>query len=194
MSDDQTVFAWEDTHGRGGAYNLLAPEPSCFANCGNGVQQSRHYDTKTFSMTNKCLKITLPIYCGGDSQVDAILTCRYQDNYNSPLALILLPGDRPDHFVVAEMRNRLAIVPTEILDSSHVHQVSTRSIFIQRAPSIVTSYPYRSIFQAPGPSVYSWPLRFWVQNSLMLGGKRPTIAQAHPPLLWDKHIELFYLH
>jgi hypothetical protein len=96
VSDDHTIFAWSplsdfDESG----FSLLAPTLECFDSQGGTVIRLERQDFKhqgPFSLTNKGLRITLPIFpdpsCNSRSYL-AALACRYANDYRGPISLRL---------------------------------------------------------------------------------------------------------
>jgi hypothetical protein len=96
VSDDHTIFAWSplsdfDESG----FSLFAPTPQCFDSQGDTIIRLDRQDFKhqgPFSLTNKGLRITLPIFpdpsCNSGSYL-AALACRYANDYRGPVCLRL---------------------------------------------------------------------------------------------------------
>ncbi|KAK0641950.1 heterokaryon incompatibility protein-domain-containing protein [Cercophora newfieldiana] len=82
--DDQTIFAWD----QGSTYNsrMLADSPDAFSNCGSIVPCRMDGYQPDLSLTNKGIRLNLPIYEG--DAFYAILRCEIEDN---PLALLAVP-------------------------------------------------------------------------------------------------------
>jgi hypothetical protein len=96
VSDDHTIFAWSplsdfDESG----FSLLAPTSECFDSQGGTVIRLDRQDFKhqgPFSLTNKGLRITLPIFPDPSSNSGsylAALACRYANDYRGPVCLRL---------------------------------------------------------------------------------------------------------
>ncbi|KAH8822106.1 heterokaryon incompatibility protein-domain-containing protein, partial [Xylogone sp. PMI_703] len=61
LSDDDSILAWSEAESRNGTPGPLAPSPSAFSSCQSIASGSINNKTEAFSMTNKGLKIALPL-------------------------------------------------------------------------------------------------------------------------------------
>lgn len=103
-SDDQSLFAWEDTcqsydeiiaHGPDGPLRgPLAQSPAEFANSGNVVPYRDWQCSVPYTMTNNGLRIELPMHVvrGDDTGLClGVLGCQYEGDFRGPLAIFLRP-------------------------------------------------------------------------------------------------------
>lgn len=76
QSDDQTIFAWVDRDApKTSLHGLLATSPSHFAGCHNIFPYQDWAPRQPYSMTNRGLRIELPITRYGTDEYVAVLEC-----------------------------------------------------------------------------------------------------------------------
>jgi hypothetical protein len=90
-SDDHTLFAWTEPRdkGRRSTRGLLADSPAAFANSGNIVRSEPVLEGAPYAMTNKGLRIELPLVPIDGQQYFAILNCHKSSKVDDLLAVIL---------------------------------------------------------------------------------------------------------
>lgn len=98
-SDDQTIFAWADPSGPETEYILDGPQcifarrPSYFLNSGYLIPDELSRSVDHYFMTNKGLKITLPVMQSHDGHgTIAILACRHEHSLFKVVAIPILRG------------------------------------------------------------------------------------------------------
>jgi hypothetical protein len=87
QSDDQSIFAWSSL-AFGGNDGLLAQSPAEFHGCGNIVRSINPSNIEPFSVTNRGLRIALPLL-KRNNQTLAGLNCRFAHDFFSDLSIPL---------------------------------------------------------------------------------------------------------
>ena len=84
-SDDQSILAWSSPSAANDSSKLFAHSPAAFASCEHVVRSIQSGPVKPYSITNKGLKISLPLLRGGvDGDFLAVLNCtRRLDTFGS---------------------------------------------------------------------------------------------------------------
>jgi Heterokaryon incompatibility protein (HET) len=181
--DDQTILCWDDSNEMNGA--LLATSPGQFRN-GNRIRRWKQDDhTRPFSMTNKGLDIEVRILRRfGQGNDVAILECSYEDDFKGPLGITLIEGEQRNAFKIAN--NRLCVV-----DMAGIHNVSTKSIFIEKAPSLNQSS--LSLVNQPA-SIISKPWKFWIRiQKPGLDHHRLEVVGGSPSACWNRDTNVLWL-
>jgi len=89
-SDDQSILAWSSPSAGIDSGNLFAHSPAAFAACDNVVRSSQPGPVEPYSITNKGLKISLPLIRGDrEGELLAMLNCRRRYDMFGSLALPL---------------------------------------------------------------------------------------------------------
>jgi hypothetical protein len=123
ISDDQSLFAWEDR--RGLTSGLLAESPAEFADAGDIVGRSSPFDLEPYAMTNKGLRIQLPMKQENETFYFAALNCTRQGRIYG-LIVILLRCIQNNEF------SRAARALTEVTDMQQIREWDLRTIFVKR--------------------------------------------------------------
>jgi hypothetical protein len=95
QSDDQSLFAWNVATTSAlstisSSFGLLATSPSQFENSGSIVAIPDFESQTPYQMTNRGLRIELPLILDAGRQCFGILQCAYQGNYLEQIALPLI--------------------------------------------------------------------------------------------------------
>ena len=87
-SDDHSILAWTSPSAKIDSGKLFAHSPAAFATCHNVVRSIQPGPVKPYSITNKGLKISLPlIRDDGDGEFLAVLNCRRRSDTFGGLVL-----------------------------------------------------------------------------------------------------------
>jgi hypothetical protein len=86
-SQDQSLFAWTSAKQSDEGFGVLAKRPSQFKNSANII--SYHTGAEPYSMTNKGLRIQVPIVSSNDGEKIALLSCHYEDDFRNLLGISL---------------------------------------------------------------------------------------------------------
>jgi hypothetical protein len=101
-SDDHTLFAWTEPRDRRRwiTRGLLADSPAEFADSGDIVKSEPFLKGAPYSMTNKGLRIELPLLPIDDQTHFAVLNCRTLSNSDDLLGVFLkqLPSEKEEYF------------------------------------------------------------------------------------------------
>lgn len=109
-SDDQSIFAWNynGVHGYGENWigGPLADSPSRFEQSGNIIPIPSSPERLPYAMTNKGLRIELPLTpLGGSYGVSiAVLDCQYENDFSGLLGIVLI-GSSPSLYRRMPSRN-----------------------------------------------------------------------------------------
>ncbi|XXG99420.1 hypothetical protein Hte_005759 [Hypoxylon texense] len=127
--NDQSIFAWESS-----AYAqdiLLAPDPTCFSQAGNIVKYETLQSLGSYALTNNGLSIRLPILrLDEPGACQAILACRYEDNFTGPISLSLHQKLAADVYKVSSRRRRV-----QVADLGEANHAEMRQATILRGTS-----------------------------------------------------------
>lgn len=124
-SDDQSLFAWEDrATTRGRMSGLLAECPAQFADCGDVGGRSSPFDLEPYSMTNKGLRIQLPLKQENEFLYTAALNCFRQGRVYGPVVIVL------EHIQNNEF-SRAAWAPIKVTDMQQIRKWDLRTIFVK---------------------------------------------------------------
>lgn len=140
-SDDQSLFAWQplfdDEAAKLGLNPLrgpLAESPQEFAFSGNVVPLRDWALSEPYTMTNKGLRITIPLFSTG-SQYLGVLGCGYQGPEKSPLGIVLVKTTEG-----GESDNQFARVALEKLRKVTLHRLNelqptdAQTVFMRKVP------------------------------------------------------------
>ena len=186
-SDDQSIFAWE--YADDGNRSLLAPSPLAFVNSSRITPWVTGFPSGPYSMTNKGLSITLPLF-QTQGQTYAILACRSADDFRGPLALRLHNIGEEDVFSMSQTGRRFLVVDLETLSTA-----KSRLIFIQRDN-------FKALLQMPTPlrplagtgnDSRPRPLNFWVRTYFTKSICDVFIVEAAPLKDWNNQTKVFRL-
>lgn len=99
-SQDQSLFAWDAVDNQHHIESCLAESPANFKNSGDIVVYRRHDATEQYSMTNRGLKIKLPLCNFQDDRekATAILCCHRTSDLGCPLGITLVRHGVEDQF------------------------------------------------------------------------------------------------
>jgi heterokaryon incompatibility protein (HET) len=137
-SDDESIFAWSISAADSAEpllTGLLARSPAEFAHSGNIIPLSRPKSSEPYSMTNKGLRIQLPLLADSldPHNYVALLSCQIKDNFTGPIAIRL--RRRPfmeDRFMrMAELPAFIFGADKELRTRFHSPQSDKRVIYVQ---------------------------------------------------------------
>lgn len=175
-SDDQSLFAWQGgASERGALSGLLAESPKQFADAGDVVVHSSAFELEPYSMTNKGLRIQLPMRQENDLIYSAALNCSRQGEVYGPIVLSLEHIDN-DRFLRAEW------APLKVNDLQTIRGWEPRTIFVKSGQRW---NPRRDI------SNFSLRLRCTPRGHESETTYGPTLrgyrlAATYPPISWER--------
>lgn len=167
---DQSIFAWESS-----AYAqdiLLAPDPTCFSQAGKIVKYETLQSLGSYAFTNNGLSIRLPILRRDESGAcQAILACRYEDDFAGPISLSLDQKGTTGVFKVSSHERRVRVANLGEANHAEMKQVT-----ILRGTS--------------DPSIEDLPaspenMKCWVRLHDPEGWQKFEVVEAFPARCWN---------
>jgi hypothetical protein len=166
---DQSLFAWERIDGVGSfPENILASAPICFANAGNIVVYRRRDAVEPHAMTNRGLRITLPIIDPDEDNSNgilhvAILCCHRTTDLGYPLRILLIAHGNTNRFSRLEDFIPILISKDKICDAVE------KEIYIGRYEV-----------------AYDPAIRLQEKKFILRFGGHFTPVEFFPPSCWEK--------
>jgi hypothetical protein len=185
-SDDESIFAWDyDYQAQNSSSPLLAPSPRCFRKGNRIVRTTRGQTREPYSLTNKGLRIRLPMVIGanGFTAIGA-LACRYEDDLRGPIAIKLISEAKHSNENPSEdtwdveqypiSHQRLDVVPVETADRAipRTILVSRKRLPWTKVPSLSSSRRNVSYFVRLSEELRFWeglPSRYWNRHDHVSG-------------------------
>jgi hypothetical protein len=140
-SDDQSLFAWQPLSNEN-VVNLpinpirgpLAKSPQEFASSGDIVPLRDWAISEPYSMTNKGLRITIPLF-SSDSQYLGVLGCGYEGPGKSPLGIVLVKttegGKLGNQFARVGLEKLHKITPKLL---NELQPTDAKTVFMRKDP------------------------------------------------------------
>ncbi len=140
-SDDQSLFAWQPLSNENAdklrinpIRGPLAESPQEFALSGNVVPLRDWAVSEPYSMTNKGLRITIPLF-GADNQWLGVLGCGYEGPDKSPLGMFLVKttegGELGNQFARVGLEKLRKITPHLL---NELQPTDAKTVFMRKIP------------------------------------------------------------
>lgn len=153
QSDDQSIFAWTDSHAPPETlHGLLATAPSFFADCHNIVSYEDVKPRPPYAMTNRGLRIDLPLTTLGRGTFLAALYCPVPPDYveSSYLGIVLKRLSVSDRYVRINIDTIKSMSQLGRIETVYVPQ---RSVDLLESARVL-QHPIYHLRQLPSPSMY----------------------------------------
>lgn len=142
LYDDHSLFAWKAPQSVETLYcGLMATSPAYFAESQNVVPVLRSEFTAPYSMTNRCLSISLRMVQTPGQRCFAMLDCKDAKDSCGPLSIYLYRADRSSYF-----RDRHVLAPANTFTDDD------REEYEVRIPVKIKTIHVRQHFAAPTAS------------------------------------------
>lgn len=156
QSDDQSIFAWTDSHASPETpHGLLATAPSFFADSHNIVSYQDVKPRPPYAMTNRGLRIDLPLTTLEQGTFLAALYCPVPPDYveSSYLGIVLKRLSLSDRYVRINIDTIKSIKSMSQLGRIQTLYVPQRSVDLLESERVL-QHPVYHLRQLPSPSMY----------------------------------------